>query len=175
MSGAVRSWRVAAMLLRRTPKNHVFIRYCVMCNSRAATRLGHARRRSLSWSGGVCVVTTAVVRPTSRRRRRCSRRRPSSRRISGDGPARESNPGCTRVCVVVVVCGGAVVVGVVGSSSSGGVVCTSSARTSGGSSRDRPRSRPRSRNGDIVRDRAGARASAARARRAAAVPLVVMK
>ena len=114
----------------------------------------------------MCVVTTAVVRPTSRRRRRCSRRRPSSRRISGDGPVRESNPGCTRVCVVVVVCGGAVVVGVVGSSSSGGVVCTSSARTSGGSSRGRPRSRPRSRHGDIVRDRAGARASAARGRRA---------
>ena len=64
------------------------------------------------------VVTTAVVRPTSRRRRRCSRHRPSSRRISGGGPAWESNPGCARVCVVVVVvCGGAVVVGFVGGSS----------------------------------------------------------
>ena len=54
MSGAVRSWRVAAMLLRRTPKTHMCVRYFVMCNSRAATRLGHARRRSLNWSGGVC-------------------------------------------------------------------------------------------------------------------------
>ena len=58
------------------------------------------------------VVTPSVVRPTSHRRRRCSRHRPSSRRISGGGPAWESNPGCARVCVVVVVvCGGAVVVG----------------------------------------------------------------
>ena len=87
----------------------------------------------------VCIVTTAVVRPTSRRRRRCSRRRPSSRRISGDGPARESNPGCTRVCVVVVVCGGAVVVGVVGSSSSGGVVCRRVARRAAGRVRGRAR------------------------------------
>ena len=46
------------------------------------------------------------------------------------------------------------------------MVCTSSARTSGGSSRGCSRSRPRSRHGGIVRDRAAARASAARGRRA---------
>ena len=168
MSGAVRSWRVAAMLLRRTPKIHVFLMYCVMCNSRAATRLGHARRRSLNWSGGVCchhcrgasdeppsspLQSPPPLKPPHQRRRRacqgiepglhaCVRRRRCLRWRRRRRRRRQQQR---------------------------------RRRGVGGSSRGRPRSRPRSRHGDIVSDRTGSRASVARARRAAAVPLVVMK
>ena len=171
MSGAVRSWRVAAMLLRRTPNAHVCVRYCVMCNSRAAPRLGHARRRSLNWSGGVCchhcrggasdeppsspLQSPPPLKPPHQRRRACPgiepglhacvRRRRCLRWRRRSRRRRQQQQRRRGVYV------------------------------SGGSSRGRPRSRPRSRHGDIVRDRAGARPSAARARRAAAVPLVVMK
>ena len=159
MSGAVRSWRVAAMLLRKTPNTRMCVRYCVMLNSRAATRLGHARRRSLNWSGGVCchhcrgasdeppsspLQSPPPLKPPHQRRRAC--------------PGIEHG---LHACVRRLRC----------------LRCrrcsrrrrqqqqrrrgVSSARTSGGSSRGRPRSRPRSRHGDIVRDHASARASAA--------------
>ena len=130
-----------------------------MFNSRAATRAGHARRRSLNWRGGVCchhcrggasdeppsspLQSPPPLKPPHQRRRAypgiaprlraCVRRRRCLRWRRRRRRRRQQQR---------------------------------RRRGVGGSSRGRPRSRPRSRHGDIVRDRAGARASAARGRRA---------